>query len=135
MPVEAELRRKNGTGQLVDYVLVDDPENPETALADPSVDFGVRSRLDTVVANLESILGELVSVLGAVGTMLTNSQLRASPISVAEVTGLVPKIYDHMDLGYTGADITSVTYKQAGTTVATLTLGYSDGKLVSIGRA
>lgn len=54
---------------------------------------------------------------------------------VADLNGLVPVEYDHMDLGYTGGDVTTVVYKKSGTTVATLTLGYSGGKLVSVSRA
>jgi hypothetical protein len=46
--------------------------------------------------------------------------------------------YDHMTLGYTGSDLTSVTYRSGGaggTVVATLTLGYSGGNLVTIARS
>jgi hypothetical protein len=135
MPVEAELRRKNGTGDLVDYVLVDDAANPQTGLADPTVDYGARTRLDTVVTNLESILGELTSILGGLGSLLTNSQLRAAPVEVADVNVLVPKQFNHMDLTYTGADVTQIVYKQSGTTVATLSLSYTGGKLASVTRS
>lgn len=49
--------------------------------------------------------------------------------------GLVPKAYDYISLGYTGDNLTSVTYKtggSGGTTVATLTLGYSGSTLTSV---
>jgi hypothetical protein len=43
--------------------------------------------------------------------------------------------YDYFSLGYTGSDLTSIVYKvggSSGTTVATLTLAYSSGNLISI---
>lgn len=54
-----------------------------------------------------------------------------------EVAGLIPEQYDFIDLGYTGSDLTSVTYKtggSGGTTVATLTLAYDGGNLDTITR-
>jgi len=48
---------------------------------------------------------------------------------------LVPSQYDYISLGYMGEDLTSVVFKtggSGGTTVATLTLAYSDGNLVSV---
>lgn len=50
---------------------------------------------------------------------------------------LVPSAYDYISLGYTGDDLTTVVYKNGGvggTTVATLTLGYTDGNLTSVTR-
>ena len=43
--------------------------------------------------------------------------------------------YDYIDLSYTGSDLTGVVYKlggSSGTTVATLTLAYSGGNLISV---
>jgi len=48
---------------------------------------------------------------------------------------LVPADYDRVALGYTGDDVTTVTYYAGVTAVATLTLAYSDGKLTSVSRA
>ena len=47
---------------------------------------------------------------------------------------LVPVEYDALSLGYTGEDLTSVVYTRAGTTVATLTLSYTAGKLTGVAR-
>ena len=50
---------------------------------------------------------------------------------------LVPEEYDYIDLSYTSGKLTQVVYKQGGsggTTVATLALGYTAGKLSSITR-
>lgn len=46
--------------------------------------------------------------------------------------GLGIPAYDYIDLTYTGDDLTGVVYKSGGTAVATLTLAYSGGKLVSV---
>lgn len=52
--------------------------------------------------------------------------------------GLVPEEYDHISLGYTGSNLTSVIYKlggASGTTVATLTLAYTGSQLDTITRS
>lgn len=49
------------------------------------------------------------------------------PVPTEEQTGLVPKIFDFIDLNYTGDDITQVIYKTGGSggvTVATLAISY-----------
>ena len=51
------------------------------------------------------------------------------------LSSLVPYEYDNLVLGYTGSDLTSVVYKKSTTVVATLTLGYTDGKLTTIARS
>lgn len=54
---------------------------------------------------------------------------------VNTLTGLEIPNHDYIALGYTGSNLTSVTYKTGGsegTTVATLTLAYTDGNLVSV---
>lgn len=66
---------------------------------------------------------------------LTDSELRASPIAVENLTQLVPEQYDEIALSYTGDDLTGVVYKAATVTVATLTLGYTGGKLTSVVRS
>ena len=50
---------------------------------------------------------------------------------------LVPVAYDYISLAYTGANVTTVIYKMGGalgTTVATLTLGYTGSDLTSVTR-
>jgi hypothetical protein len=50
-------------------------------------------------------------------------------------SGLIQEKYDHISLGYTGSDLTTVIYKtggSSGTTVATLTLTYLAGVLKTI---
>lgn len=51
------------------------------------------------------------------------------------VSGLVPEPYDEITLSYTGSDLTEVVYKSASVTVATLTLAYDTGQLVSVARS
>lgn len=50
---------------------------------------------------------------------------------------LVSEKFDYIELSYTGADLTGVIYKlggSSGTIVATLTLAYSSGNLISVER-
>lgn len=54
---------------------------------------------------------------------------------LATLTGLAIPEHDTVELSYTGADLTGVTYKQGAATVATLTLTYSDGKLTKVVKA
>lgn len=49
--------------------------------------------------------------------------------------GLVPEAYDELVLSYSGTDVTGVVYKLSGTTIATLTLGYTSGNLTSVVRS
>lgn len=58
-------------------------------------------------------------------------------LTVGMLTGgtLVAENYDHVALGYTGDDLTTVTYRlggSGGTVVATVTLAYTDGRLTSV---
>ena len=51
----------------------------------------------------------------------------------ARLTGsLVPAAYDEITLGYTGDNVTTVTYKLATVTVKTLTLTYSGANLTNV---
>ncbi len=66
-------------------------------------------------------------------TSIEVSNDSGNPIPV--VTGLEIPEHDYIALSYTGDDLTGVSYKtggSGGTTVATLTLVYSDGKLTSV---
>ena len=51
------------------------------------------------------------------------------------VSGLIPEPYDTIDLSYTGSDLTGVIYKSNSVTVATLTLAYNSGNLISVARS
>jgi len=51
------------------------------------------------------------------------------------LNGLVPEEYDEAVLGYTGADLTTVTYKLNDAVVATLTLTYDAGVLQRVVRS
>lgn len=54
---------------------------------------------------------------------------------IPTVTGLKIPHHDEINLGYTGDDLTSVEYKLNDTTVATLTLTYSNGNLTKVERS
>lgn len=51
---------------------------------------------------------------------------------IDSVLGFKIPEYDSIDLGYTGDDITTVTYKKAGVVVRVLTLTYTSGNLTNI---
>jgi hypothetical protein len=51
------------------------------------------------------------------------------------VQGLINQPYDEIQLGYTGSNLTSVVYKLAGATVATLALSYTGSQLDSVVRS
>lgn len=57
---------------------------------------------------------------------------RALLVSINSV--LTPAKFDTIELGYTGSDVTTVTYKLATVTVATLTLTYTSGNLTKVER-
>jgi hypothetical protein len=51
------------------------------------------------------------------------------------VTGIANQPHDEIILGYTGTNLTSVTYRLGGNTVATLTLSYTGSNLTGVVRS
>lgn len=54
------------------------------------------------------------------------------------IAGMGIPPHDHITLGYTGGNLTTVTYRQGGAggaVVATLTLGYTSGVLTTVARS
>lgn len=91
---------------------------------------------------LRAVYDRLVAGIGRTWTLASGADsvtvVAAAANPIATVDALVPTKYDYVSLGYTGDDLTSVTYKTGGsdgTTVATLTLGYTGGKLTSVARS
>jgi len=92
----------------------------------------------------DGTFAEVVSVIGASGSGADASAANQLT-EIARLEAIRDRLpsfslpaYDHMTLGYTGSDLTSVTYRSGGaggTVVATLTLGYSGGNLVTIARS
>lgn len=59
-------------------------------------------------------------------------------VKTSKLNSLVTEPYDYISLGYTGTNLTTVTYKingSSGTTVATLTLAYTGSVLDSVTKA
>lgn len=57
------------------------------------------------------------------------------PFKAGATPGLDIPAHDYISMSYTGSDLTGVVYKtggSSGTTVATLTLAYTDGNLTSV---
>jgi hypothetical protein len=76
--------------------------------------------------SLAQITGDddaFVAKVDAQGALLTNIN-----------SVLTPANFDTIELGYTGSDLTTVVYKLATVTVATLTLTYSGGNLIKVER-
>ena len=59
----------------------------------------------------------------------------AQALKILDTGSLVPKEYDTIQLAYTGDDLTEVTYKNSGVTVAVLTLQYTSGRLTQVSRS
>ncbi len=63
------------------------------------------------------------------------AEMSGNRLKVDVLGQLIPANYDYISLGYTGDNLTTVVYKvggAGGTTVATLTLGYSGSVLTSV---
>lgn len=71
-----------------------------------------------------------------IGVGGAESQVSSSnPLPVSVYSGLVPESYDEIGLSYTGSNLTTVTYKKASATIATLTLTYSGSQLTNVLRS
>jgi len=80
-------------------------------------------------------MGAAIGFVGADGRGRTVSPVDPLPVMFE---GLEIPTHDYIGLTYTGDDLTGVVYKTGGaggTTVASLTLAYSGGKLVSVTRS
>jgi len=64
-----------------------------------------------------------------------DNKLTQIEADLAALGGLVPVAFDEIAMSYTGSLLTTVVYKQAGSTVATLTLGYTGSLLTSVVRS
>jgi hypothetical protein len=136
----------------------------ETAPATDTASSGLNGRLQRIAQRLSSLIALLPTALGAGGGLKVDGSGTALPVSGSvSITGtpplptgastatkqdaqtaqlqvlnsLAPTLYDYMSLGYTGSDLTTVTYKSGGsggTTVSTLTMTYSAGILQTVTR-
>lgn len=74
--------------------------------------------------------GRRVFINNETGAITNENRL---PVDLAE--GFNIPEFDTIELGYTGDDLTSVEYKKDGTTVTTLTLSYTAGKLTEVSKS
>lgn len=89
--VDAELKRRNSTGGLVDWLLVADTENTVSALSDPSIEYGVRSRLGALSTSAwttgsGSVIGVLKGIYGRLGAPLSVALTSGSLAALEAVT-------------------------------------------------
>jgi hypothetical protein len=61
--------------------------------------------------------------------------VRSGQVYQEVVSGIANQPHDQVILGYTGLNLTSVTYRLAGVTVATLTLSYTGSNLTGVLRS
>lgn len=93
-------------------------------------------------ATLAAVSAKLPATLGAKSAAqslaVTLAADGAGVSALTSIAGMAVPAHDHIALGYTGDNLTTVTYKtggSGGTTVATLTLAYSGSTLTSITRS
>lgn len=91
-------------------------------------------------ANQVLEIAQLTAINSNTAGLLTDTELRASPVAVSIAGSLVPEAFDYQDITYVGAttNINTVVYKSGGsggTVVATLTMGYDgSNRLTSVTR-
>ncbi len=103
-------------------VLASDEVVPISAAALPlPAGAATEAKQDDQIVQETAIAASAASIDTKQSTMLT--RLSGS---------LVPTAYDEIQLGYTGANLTSAIYKLAGSTVKTLTLSYTGAILDSV---
>lgn len=76
--------------------------------------------------------------LAEIITASVDSTSLKTGLDVRVLGNLVPRDFDYIALGYTGSNLTSVTYRVggvAGTIICTLTLGYTGSNLTSVSRS
>ena len=95
---------------------------------------------DVTVSDVEisNDTGNPVPISGIVE--INNDFGNAIPVSMSSpaIPGLNIPVHNFISLTYTGSDLTGIVYKSGGsggTTVATLTLAYSNGQLASVTRS
>lgn len=102
--------------------------------------YATELKQDEILLELDTINAALAGTLTVETNLqqpVTDSQLRATPVNVAQssLPGLRIPDHDQIELSYTGADLTGVVYRLGGAIVATLILAYTDGNLTSVVRS
>jgi predicted nucleic acid-binding Zn-ribbon protein len=124
----------------------------ETLVAASNVQLtAINANTDNIEADLVAIAGYVDNIeanqataqttLTSIDTSTNNIETDVDSLNAKLAAGLVPESHDYISMTYVGAttDIDVVTYKTggvAGTTVATLTLGYDgSNRLTSVTRS
>ena len=68
----------------------------------------------------------------ATQSTVTVGELSVTGVAVSNWPDLITEKYDEIALGYSGTTLTTVTFKLASATVATLTLSYSGTTLTGV---
>lgn len=104
--------------------------NPATEDTLSSV-LSILTTSDATLTTIQTAIADTSTILDQVNTAGDAS----AELRVIAMNSLVPNMFDAIGLGYTGDDLTTVTYTLSGVTVATLGLTYTNGKLTAVVRA
>lgn len=122
--------------KLGQRLVFDDQPTPKT-LGGVSSSSGVQALLQRTTPD-----GKAIAIVNPDGTPIAGGGGGGGDASAAkqdQQTAVLEQIrgfdippYDEIDLGYTGSDLTTVTYMSNSTTVATLTLTYTGSNLTNV---
>jgi len=113
--LEYEKFQSDSSGNVAVNVKVS--QMPSISLTTGDIEIGAVELKDSASDNRATITSGALRVFDAVAN------------------SLVPSVYDYIGMTYTGSNIATVTFKTggvSGTTVSTLSLGYSGNNLVSV---
>ena len=100
-----------------------------------NVSVGPTTSLTVATDEVGSVQYQKVKLVNAAADSEEEIGTSAKPLPIISMSQLVPKLYDNIFLTYIGDNLTTVLYKVAGDTVATLTLTYSGVMLETITRS
>ena len=110
----------------------------DITLSNVEISNDIGNPIPVSAAQLPVSLGAKTAAESLPVTLSTDGALPAGANAIGKLTtlpGLDIPAHDYVACSYTGSDLTGVIYKtggSGGTTVAALTLAYTDGKLVSV---
>lgn len=84
--VQAELERRDNLGNLVYWLLVADALNTVTGLSDPVIEYGLRAKLDTLLAKDFATETTLSEIGADIDTIETNSTTLAGKDFATQTT-------------------------------------------------
>jgi hypothetical protein len=99
---------------------------------------GVKEALDVNLTTGDIQIGAVEIKNGTSDTRAEVNSTNSLKVFDSVANSLVPAVYDWITLSWTGEDLTGVVFKNGGSSgsiISTLTLTYSGGKLVGVGKS